>query len=244
MCNTGCHACGHQGCCISSATCHAKCTSQMHICIRSEGEVGCDSCDKPCHKNNADPRCRFFRRTRGHLTWSANAQQLMDAQAGTSGNLPHMSQVPWQFTNAARTELTVDGVAYRRGYGFPGDPLTGESNNCLIDSIRQCLGNLQCDRTLVRGDLQAEFGDSTDIRGRVAHSTYLDVECHWKAILRSLFRHNTSGMTTTCESDDYCIVALYGDRPGNGIVLGSMHAAHRLVIMNWSDVHFDPCLRQ
>ena len=168
----------------------------------------------------------------------------MDALAGTQGALPHMSQIPWTFNNAARTQLTVDGIAYRRGYGFPGDVKTGEANNCLIDSIRQCLGNLVCDRRLVREDLKVEYGSATELRQRVTHSSYLDVESHWKAILRSLFRHSTSNTPTTTNVEDYCIVALYGDCPGNGVVLGDIHAANRLVIVNWGDVHFDPCLLQ
>jgi hypothetical protein len=135
-------------------------------------------------------------------------------------------------------------VAYRRGYGFPGDSFNEEFNNCLIDSLRQCLGDLQCDRKLVRRDLQDEFGcnNGQDHRRQVTDISYLDVECHWQAILRSFGRHGTSDQIGTFDPNDYCVVALCGDRPGNGIVLGNLHAPRRLVIINWGDVHFDPCL--
>ena len=183
----------------------------------------------------------IFQRPRGRLQWTANTQHMLDTQAGTDGAVPHMSQMPWRFTNEARTELLVDGVAYVKGYGYPGDPQFGETNNCLIDSLRQCLHHAGCDRKLVRRDLQEEFCRATG-RSLVAYSSYLDVECHWQAILRSLFKHNTSGEPTTCDTTRYCIVALYANRPGHGVVLGNLNAAHRLVVINWNDTHFDPCL--
>ena len=198
-----------------------------------------------CHATNADPRCTFFRRLRGHVEWTVDAQQLLDTQAGTGGSVPHLSQMPWRFCDYARSQLLVDGVLYKKGYGYPGDPALGESNNCLIDSLRQALGDVECDRMLVRRDLQVEFGtaNANNPRRNVTDDSYLDVECHWQAILRSLFRHNTSGRPVECDPNDYCVVALYGDREGNGIVLGNVHASHRLVIINWGDRHFDPCLR-
>ena len=240
----GCHACRRMGCFMSSGACHAKCTRFRHVCEkRRPGMTGCISCDKVCHADSKDPRCGFYLQERTQLTWSATAEQLLDTHAGTAGSIPHMFQVPWNFTNEARDELIVDGIAYKKGYGFPGDPTLGERNNCLIDSLRQCLSHMACDRQKVREDLVEEFGNiaKEDYRRRVTNDSYLDVECHWRAILQSLFRHNSSGCPTTCDLNDYCIVALYGDRPGHGAVLGNKHAAHRLVIINWGDVHFDPC---
>lgn len=122
--------------------------------------------------------------------------------------------------------------------------VTGEKNNCLIDSLRQCIGNIACDRRLVREDLVTEFGSdaSGDMRRFVTLYSFLDVGHHWRAILRSLFRHNTDGRPVDCNVEDYCVVALSGDRPGHGVVLGNRDAPNRLVVVNWSDVHFDPCL--
>ena len=51
----------------------------------------------------------------------------------------------------------MNGERYRVGYGDPGLSIHGESNNCLIDSIRQSLG-ITCDRRRVRQDLMNEFG--------------------------------------------------------------------------------------
>ena len=66
---------------------------------------------------------------------------------------------------------------------------------------------------------------------------------HWRSILLSLFRHNTSGREMLVDTSEYRVVALYGNVPGNGIVLGSRNARHTLVVVNWGDVHFDPCVR-
>ena len=177
------------------------------------------------------------------LPWSVDAQQFLDTQEGTQGQLPHFSQVTWSFTNPQRTELVVDGLPYRKGYGNPGEASRGEENNCLIDSLRQTL-SLQCDRGSVRLDLQSEFGapDRLEWRRHVSHNSYLDIEFHWRAILRSLFRHNSSGLASNCDLEEYCVLALFGNVPGNGTVLGNPNARYRLVIVNWGDVHFDPCL--
>jgi hypothetical protein len=244
--NVGCHACGNLGCCLSSATCHARCTPRNHVCEVLPPGMGCTSCDKACHRSNADPRCEFYQRPRDRLAWSASAQQLLDTQAGTGGSVPHFSQIPWKFLNRARSEVLIDGVLYQRGYGNPGDEALGERNNCLIDSLRQCL-NIECNRLAVRRDLQAEFGNANvrDPRRNVTRDSYLDVELHWGAIVRSLFRHNTSGNPRECDLDDYCVVALYGNNPDNGgFVGGRLDAPNRLVVVNWGDVHFDPCLRR
>ena len=166
---------------------------------------------------------------------------MQDTLQGTQGNLPHYSQVVFQFLDVFKTTLTVDGVNYTRGYGNPGDSNNGEANNCLIDSIRQTLGNLQCDRRLVRADLQLAFSDfDTNDRRYVSCDSFLDIEEHWRAIISSLFRHNTSGRPTHCNVDDYCVLALSEDGD-NGTVSGDRNASHTLVIVNVRDRHFDPC---
>ena len=232
---------------MSSAACHAKCNQHRHVCGNGKdlGVKGCTSCDKVCHENNLDARCAFYRRERGQVRWSTTPQQRLDTQSGTGGAIPHMSQIAWEFTGGARDELLVDGVAYKAGKGDQGDSSQGEMNNCLIDSLRQCLGQMVCDRKKVREDLVREFGHASgsDRRRRVTYASYLDIDCHWKAILQSLFRHNRSNYPTSCDLSKFCIVALDGYRPGHGVVLGDKDAVNRLVIINWGDVHFDPCHR-
>jgi hypothetical protein len=54
-------------------------------------------------------------------------------------------------------------------------------NNCLIDSLRQCLG-LNSNRVAVRNDLRLEFARA-DGRSKVSTVSYLDADSHWQAII-------------------------------------------------------------
>ena len=239
----GCHACNRLDCDASASGCHAKCTALNHVCGPSAPD-GCDSCGRVCHRDNLDARCLFYARARHQLDWEANTEQLMDTQSGTGGALPHISQVAWHFLPqmaGAPRSVAVDGATYRVGVGDPGRATDGTcENNCLIDSLRQCLG-LVADCKLVRRDLVTQYANASG-RARVTTSSYLDVESHWQAILRSLFLHNTCGVPTTCNTDDYCVIALSAERVANGSVEGSRAASQKLVVMNYSDIHFDPCL--
>ena len=240
----GCHACGQDSCWSSSPACHTKCSRGNHVCQPNyDSTKGCTNCGMLCHVNNTDLRCEFFQRMRGHICWTANAQQLMDTQAGTDGALPHYSQVEWHFegrTDRGSRKVVVDGISYFVGRGDPGRAVDSEYNNCLIDSLRQRLG-LIADRTTVRSDLISEFANEVG-RAKVTQSSFLDVEIHGRAILRSLFRHNSSGQTSSYESRIYCIIALYANNVGHGVVVGDRTAPLRLVVLNDSDTHFDPCM--
>ena len=164
-----------------------------------------------------------------------------------------MSQMPWRFINESGfDQLEVDGVQYERSYGNPGKSPEGEGlNNCLIDSLRQCLDIVLSPEEAValgkavRRDLEAEFDEPLDDQRRlVTRASYLDIGHHWQAILRSLLRHNTSNSSAAFVPNDYCIVGLFGNRPGHGVVFGRRDAPNRLVVINWYDMHFDACIRQ
>jgi hypothetical protein len=191
-----------------------------------------------------DIRCPFFQRQRGELAWDVSEQQLMDTISGTRGALPHYNQVVWSFnkntTKQQNSIVDIDGLSYYIGHGNPGRAAEGESNNCLIDSLRQCVG-LLVDRRKVRADLQKEFCNAEG-RALVTQTSYLDIEYHWRAILQSLFRYNTSGLPPHCEIHEWCVIALDYSNPGNGNVNGNLAAPNRLVVMNTMDRHFDPCL--
>ena len=90
----------------------------------------------------------------------------------------------------------------------------------------------------------AAYGHASG-RAKVTLESYLDVDSHWKAILTSLFRHNEVGLPVNVNLEQFCVVALYRDQPDNGVVLGSVGnpRVRRLVVLNTSDAHFDPCLR-
>ena len=145
-----------------------------------------------------------------------------------------MTQLTWDWHGSG--QVVVDGQAYVLGRGDPGG-----FNDCLIDSLRQCLG-LDTNPWKVRDDLMVAFTHATDARALVTYNSYLDLDSHWRTILRSLFNHNTCGVNQGCDLELYCVVSLSRDRVNHGLVVGNASAQHRLVIMNDSDVHFDPCL--
>ena len=90
----------------------------------------------------------------------------------------------------------------------------------------------------------AAYGNATG-RAKVTFESFLDVESHWEAILRSLFRHNTVGLPVDVDLDRFCVVGLCRDQPNHGVVVGNVggQRVRRLVVLNTLDVHFDPCLR-
>ena len=173
-----------------------------------------------------------------------NAQAMLDTLHGSRVAVPHVSQVIWRYdgrTDLGLVKIILYGVAYVEGFGNPGRRDDGEQNNCLIDSLRQCL-SIECDRGAVRRDLVSEFAGCKG-RACVTKDSYLDVEEHGRAILRSLFRHSKSALPSGVDLGEYCIVALAADRENHGVVVGNVRAPHRLVVFNHMDVHFNPCLR-
>ena len=94
----------------------------------------------------------------------------------------------------------------------------------------------------MRRDLLAQYSDAVG-RARVTTNSYLDVQSHWAAIVQSLFCHNTSGERTTCNVESYCVIALSHEREGHGSVEGRRAATRKLVVMNYRDMHFDPCMQ-
>ena len=219
-----------------------KCTRDKHVC-GSDDTIGCTSCGRLCHSTNADERCPFFNKRRGELGWATTAQDQLDTQAGTRGSVPHRTQFRWRQTNSKIVEIEDPDalgtwIPYKMPYGNPGQG--DEVNSCLIDSLHQCV-DLAVDRRLVRQDLLDEFKDAA-YPAKVTQTSFLDVESHWKAILRSLFRHNTSGKPTRCNVEDYCVITLAEHAPGCGAVCGNLRAPHRFLVMSQHNVHFNPCL--
>ena len=113
-------------------------------------------------------------------------------------------------------------------------------NNCLIDSLRQCLGIL-ADCRHARRDLLAEFAEASG-RACVTMHSYLDIEAHGSSIVRNLFLHNTNSRPPICNVDDFYIVALSADNVGHGTTVGRRGDPFTLVVLNHHDMHFDPCI--
>ena len=152
----------------------------------------------------------------------------------------HRAQIDWRFTDSCRQFLLLDGVEYRVAQGSP------LGNNCLIDSLRQCLDNLECDPRVVRKDLLDRFGGfAANHDAYVGPGNYLVAEEHWQSIVQCLFARNSCGRPTTCNINDYCLIVLNRNNPEHGgNVFGDRHhAPYQLVVANSNNAHFDPCLR-
>ena len=78
------------------------------------------------------------------------------------------------------------------------------------------------------------------VASEVTRTSYLDLDHHWQSILQAIFRHSSSGRAQWCNPNDFCIVGLYANNVGNGAPLGT--GARRLIVLNYDDIHFDPCL--
>ena len=105
---------------------------------------------------------------------------------------------------------------------------------------------MHSDSELVRQDLLREFC-SAEGQARVTQSSFLDLECHWAAIVASLFRHNQDDLPQVVPIESFCVVGIYfngnADQAASGIVVGNAQARRRLIVLNDRNVHFDPCLR-
>ena len=247
----GCSRCGYL-CHVSAddPLCAAThCKRNSHRCLPLRGPGGCSSCGRRCHDDNTDERCDYFMRQHGLLEWEPNEQDRMDTMQGTGGSLPHRTQVSWSFTGLRDYHhsriLMVDGKEYFEGYGNPGRGIDGEINNCLIDSIRQCL-NLVCDRRIVREHLMKKFSHHTG-RAQVTKDSFLDVEEHGLDIIQLLYQHNLCGEPKVVDPSRFCIIGLFELKEGeaaHGVVVGNAAAPLRIVVLNIRDAHFNPVLQR
>jgi hypothetical protein len=213
------------------------CTQKCHVCGPSV-EGGCTSCGKRCHFSNVDVRCSFHGRDAGDLPWKASAADLLDTVAGTGGLLPHRTQVEWSVLGVDRHSSTILR-AFERDF-FVGKA-SGEGCNCLIHALSQCLGIIT-NIDNVRQDLIKQFS-SSDGRMKVARKTFLELEYHWLEVLRGIFRHADGHEIPDNLGNIFCVVGLYLDSPGHGLVVGNVAvSARRLVIGCQGFVHFVPCL--
>lgn len=224
---------------VASKGAENKCTRRLHVCgpsVSSE-EGGCENCGRKCHANNRDELCPYYGRDAGQLTWRASAEDLADAMPGTGGALPHRTQVGWSLLGKDDHGELIVRVSQR-------DYLVGQASgagcNCLIHSLSQCLG-IVTNMAAVREDLIKEFGSSPG-RMKVGAGTFLELEHHWVAVLRGIFKHALGCAIAAVDVDQFCIKGLYLDKPGNGLVVGLLSAPRSLVVACRSFVHFEPCL--
>ena len=135
---------------------------------------------------------------------------------------------------------THDGTRVLRvnGEDYIVGSASGADNNCLIDTLRQKLGNFPVSLAAVRDDLAAQFPDGEHRVNRSDAGNYLDLRPHWAAVVRSLGlrsgrRFNPDNLTVVCVDLD--------THEGNGDAVGS--GRMRLFIALERGNHFVPLLR-
>ena len=116
------------------------------------------------------------------------------------GELPHMTELPWKLLPATPGTpsrfVEIQGVRHVLGQA------SGEGWNCLLYSLRQCLG-VDVDVQLVRADLQQEFSTPCREICGPSGSNCLDnctkvysinflCTAHCEAAVQSIFRHCTA----------------------------------------------------
>ena len=89
----------------------------------------CANCSRQGHADNTDPLCPCYAR---------KPEDHPDAEQGTEGRNPHMFEINATALPGGRG-FQIENPDYTRGIGVVGAPFTKETNNCLIDSLRQCL---------------------------------------------------------------------------------------------------------
>ena len=231
------------------------CTAKRHIC-REDSVHGCRACEKTCHQDSKSPLCGFFGFQRSDLPlhgFQPSDRDLLDTrmlQQELGGRLKHRTEFQWRRVgrddNGQRV-VHVDGNYYFLGTS------DGSQNDCLIHSLRQCLG-INANVAAVRNDLMQEFQVTC---GPACHHTgfFCTASCtkvyarnylcddHWDAVLRLLGKHCATG-SVDLDPTNFCVRILELTWVSNGVVLGNpdAHHPHRLTIAREGTNHFIPAL--
>ena len=229
------------------------CTTSRHVC-REDRERGCEACSRTCHKDTTSPLCGFFGRQRSDLplhSFSPNDRDLLDTrmlQQELGGRLKHRTEFHWQGVGRdehGRRIVLIDGSYYYLGAS------DGSENDCLIHSLRQCVG-VMVNVPAIRRALMQEF--STPCGPTCHPSRFLcsrscskvharnflgDELC--SSILRLLGKHCVTGRIAM-DPADFCIRIIELTWQDNGIVLGNPTAPHRLTLAREGESHFIPAL--
>ena len=145
--------------------------------------------------------------------------------------MDHIRQASVEILGRSRTGgrlLRVNGNVYVVGTA------SGDGCNCLIDTLRQKLGNFPVNLSSVRAKLQQLFPHG---QKQVTEGSYLELEFHWESVISFLGeaagkRFNPHQFQVFCiDLDNY---------DGNGDVVGSGSRTLRIARENGN--HFVPLL--
>ena len=165
------------------------------------------------------------------------------------GNIRHRTEVRWQRVGRGHhgeRALLIDGEYYSLGGA------TGSHNNCLIDTLRQCL-NMMANVEAVRLRLMREFDtrcgplcresgeNCTATCTKVYRRNYLTTD-HWEAALRLLGEHGEP-RRLTFDTSQFCLRVIELTWQDHGVVLGNPNVQRRLTVAREHGNHFIPVLR-
>ena len=228
----------------------------------SSQTAGCSSCGCFSHASNESPLCAFHGRDRGALPWVTTTEDRKDTAMhiqDLGGNIRHRSQLAWRPLPAMAgcKRVEVEGEVYTLGSA------SDSANNCFIDTLRQCMG-INADIALVRKDMRQEFdvpcGPTCNRLGntcaqdcsRVWQDNFLCLDLHWRAVIRLLGKHCSSGPDLSDDSrfsvsllgfdSHFSIRCIDLQQHGHGDVLGDKSANRALTLARVNGNHFIPCL--
>ena len=165
------------------------------------------------------------------------------------GRLKHRTEFQWQ--RVGRDDHGARVVRIDGDYYFLGAS-DGSQNDCLIHSLRQCLG-MVANVAAVRHDLMQEFQAScgpachhtgvacTQVCTKVYARNFLSDD-HWEAVIRLLGKHCATGRINL-DPTNFCVRIIELTWQDNGTVLGNPAAPHRLTIAREGTNHFIPAIR-
>ena len=146
--------------------------------------------------------------------------------------MEHIHQTQIDFlghTRAGARLVRINGGDYVVGSA------SGEGCNCLIDTLRQKMGNCLVSLPAVRAKLQLLFPGGEE---KVTDDNFLELGFHWRAVLRLLGEETGQSI----DPSRFSIFCLDLDAyQGNGDVVGSGGAILRIARENGN--HFVPLLR-
>ena len=165
------------------------------------------------------------------------------------GQLPHRTELRWQLLGIdPRSQARIVSIV---GQNYLLGHASGAGCNCLVDSLRQCLG-MVVDVGAIRRDLREEFptacGAGCAWRGgscergcmKVYDMNYLTTD-HWEAVIRLSGRHSILG-PIELDAADSCVRVVELTWAGHGSVLGNPAAPRQLTIAREHGNHFIPAL--
>lgn len=172
--------------------------------------------------------CPHFRDARGHHRARDPTNPGFDA-------LPHVrGEVDVRLLGRLENET---GVVQINGVDYLVGSASGADNNCLIDTLRQKLGNLFVSLAGVRDELAMLFPSGPGRIRKTDAGNFLELELHWAAVVRLLGQHSGHRL----DPANFKIVCVDLQRANHGDVVGTGRIGLHIARVHGN--HFVPLLR-